>query len=222
MDPESDPRRPLALRWPGMAALFTGVGLLAFLLAGQPLPLTLSVSAAVAATSAVALWARSPGWLRRRIRREVLAGLVAGLIAVVAYDAIRVGGAVLDPSPYDPMEAIRGFGRALLGVDTTRDGQLAAGMAFHVVNGLLFGVGFVSLVAGPRTASRRSWVLRGVAWALFLEAFQILLYPDWLGIVLIREFTVIATAAHIGYGVVLGLVARRILNSTIWRKPWQS
>lgn len=206
----------------GVAALFTGAGLLGFLLIKIPLPLSVAGCGALAAGLVVFAWRRSVPAERRRMRTEAAAGLTAGLAAVLVYDVIRIGLAGLDPSPYDPLEAIRGFGRAFIGESAERGSQLAVGFVFHLVTGTLFGLGYVSLAANPRRARRRSWVFRGIAWALFLEAFQLAFYPEWLGIVFVREFTVIATAAHISYGIVLGLVAREMLLRSDRRVLWQT
>ena len=43
---------------------------------------------------------------------------------------------------------------------------------------------------------------------LFLEAFQLTLYPDWLGIRFVDEFVRISALSHIAYGASLGLIAR--------------
>ena len=196
----------------GFAALWSGAALLAYLAVGLSLPVTLAgLLVAVLAGMAV-IWRVSPAVTRAAIRHRALIGLAAGLAALVVYDTIRFAGAALDPSPYDPLEALRGFGRALVGARASPARQFAAGMAFHAVNGVMFGLGFVGLVAGSPSRSRTSWAMRGVAWALFLEMFQLSLYPKWLGIVFVQEFTYIATAAHVGYGLVLGLVSRRLLQ----------
>ena len=203
-------RHPMALV--GLAALWSGVALLAHLLGGLPLPAMLAGLLVVGVAVVAAIWRVSPAAVRVTIRRRALAGLVAGLVAVVVYDAVRLAGAAIDPSPYNPLEAIRGMGRALVGAGQSPGRTFAAGMAFHVVNGAMFGLGFVGLVAGSGPRSRSSWAIRGIGWALFLEAFQLWLYPGWLGIVFVMEFTYIATAAHASYGLVLGLVSRRLLQ----------
>jgi len=206
----------------GVAALFTGAGLLGFLLINIPLAISVAGCGVAAAGLVLFAWRRSGPVDRRRMRVEAAAGLSAGIAAVALYDVIRIGLAGLDPSPYDPLEAIRGFGRALIG-DTADPGSLlAVGFTFHLVTGTLFGLGYIAVAADPKRSRRRTWVIRGIAWALFLEAFQLAFYPAWLGIVFVREFTLIATAAHIGYGIVLGLVAREMLLRFNREKPWPS
>jgi hypothetical protein len=51
----------------------------------------------------------------------------------------------------------------------------------------------------------------GVAWGLFLELFQLTLYPGWLDIRLYREFAMISSLGHVVYGLVLGAGTRRLL-----------
>ena len=48
----------------------------------------------------------------------------------------------------------------------------------------------------------------GALWGLFLEAFQLTLYPDWLGIRFVDEFVRISALSHLAYGASLGLIAR--------------
>ena len=48
----------------------------------------------------------------------------------------------------------------------------------------------------------------GAAWGLFLETFQLTLYPQWLGISLIDEFVRISALSHVAYGVSLGMLVR--------------
>ena len=155
----------------GLAALWSGAALLAHLVIHVSLPLTLAVLFGTVAAAMGLVWRVSPAPVRATMRQRAVAGLAAGVAALVVYDAIRFGGAALDPSPYDPLEALRGFGRALVGTRVSPARQLAVGMAFHGLNAVMFGLGFVGLIAGSGARSATSWALRGVAWALFREIF---------------------------------------------------
>ena len=58
------------------------------------------------------------------------------------------------------------------------------------------------------------WALvSGVGWGLFLETFQLTLYPGWLNITTYKEFVTISFLGHIVYGLVLGALGHRWL-------PW--
>jgi hypothetical protein len=46
----------------------------------------------------------------------------------------------------------------------------------------------------------------GVAWGLFLETFQLMLYPGWLKIGFLDEFRRISFGAHLVFGAGLGLM----------------
>ena len=48
-------------------------------------------------------------------------------------------------------------------------------------------------------------------WGLFLETFQLTLYPGWLDIRTYSEFATISALSHVVYGATLGLLARAIL-----------
>ena len=147
----------------------------------------------------------SPGD-RRRIGRTAAIGAAAGLLATIAYDASRTFLSYLDPSPYNPFEAVRVFGVLLAGERAPAALIYAAGLAFHFTNGTAFGVAF-GLLLGARGA------LAGVAWGLGLELFQLTLYPGWLDIRAYREFVQISAAGHLIYGAVLGTTTRRWLMS---------
>jgi hypothetical protein len=55
----------------------------------------------------------------------------------------------------------------------------------------------------------------GMLWGLFLELFQLTLYPGWLSIQFLAEFQTISFSAHLIYGATLGLIVYRRL----WRNP---
>jgi hypothetical protein len=50
-----------------------------------------------------------------------------------------------------------------------------------------------------------------MAWGLFLETFQLSLFPGWLSIQFVAEFATISFAAHLVYGATLGTIVRRRL-----------
>ncbi len=195
----------------GIGALFSGAALLGNIIIGIPLPITLGVMlAVVAAGLALLLWRARPEQ-RRRIGRVALIGVAAGIMATLVYDAAKVGLSQLDPSPYNPFEATRIFGELLIGTEAPLPALLVTGAAFHFLNGTMFGLAYTSLFARPWRGIAYA-LLSGVAWGLFLETFQYMLYPDWLGITLVDEFARISALSHVAYGASLGLLARWMLR----------
>jgi len=205
-------------RWPraafglGLAALFSGVALLLSILLAIWLPLGLAATALTALVIGMALMRRAPQVDRRSLRRIMMAGLVGGIVATVAYDASRFLLSLLEPTRYDPFGAIDAFGWLLLGDSASADIQRIAGTAFHLVNGTAFGVGYCLFFGRFGAISTRNALLTGIGWGLFLETFQLTLYPGWLDIRAVQEFVAISAASHIVYGAVLGPLCRAALR----------
>ena len=127
-------------------------------------------------------------------------------------DVIKTILSQLDPSPFDPFHAIQIFGQLLAGTNADPVLVAAAGTAFHLVNGTSFGVAYLFLFARDGAIPVRRALLTGVGWGLFLETFQLTLYPGWLDIRLYQEFATISALSHIAYGATLGLLARWVLR----------
>ena len=132
------------------------------------------------------------------------AGLIAGVFGTAAYDVSRWSVEVTHLTNTQSFVAIRAFGTGLTGRDPSSTGALAAGWAFHVVNGLGFALAYLFVAAG------RQWWL-AIGYALVLEAFLVGIYPGWLGLTLTGEFLSVSIIGHVAYGVVLGLVASRTI-----------
>lgn len=130
------------------------------------------------------------------------AGLLAGVLALMAYDASRWLVEAVNLSPTNSFQAIRIFGTGLTARPPGDRASLIAGWAFHVTNGLGFSLTYLFLAAG-----RKWWV--GIGYALVLEAFLIGLYPGWLGLTLTKEFVSVSIMGHVAFGSVLGAIASR-------------
>jgi hypothetical protein len=104
-----------------------------------------------------------------------------------------------------PFKALPFFGNALIGVAPGSTASWVAGTAFHLVNGVSFGVAYTVL------AGRRN-VLWAVGFGLGLEAFMLTLYPRWLQIEALQEFTQMSLLGHVAYGLSLGLVTNALLR----------
>jgi hypothetical protein len=200
----------------GLATLFSGAALLGTILLGISLPLALAVTGAMLLLVIAVTALRADPEQRTRLRRTAAVGIIAGLLATVAYDGAKWLLSQVDPSPYNPFEATEIFGLLLLGDGADRTSLLAAGIGYHVLNGTTFGVAFTILFGAYGALSVRAAVLRGIAWGLFLELFQLTLYPGWLDIRFYEEFAAISFLSHVVYGVALGLVARALLRRWVY------
>jgi hypothetical protein len=186
------------------ALLVGGLVLILVIVAG--LPLILSPLVGIGAIAAALVRARrrlSPtAWLMLVARVRALA--VVALAATLAYDLMRATLAVIDPSPYNPFEVVRVFGQLLLGASAPVMAVLVVGWAYHLFNGACFGIAFGLLFLRGGALSPRWAIARGIGWGLFLESLQLALYPGWVHIQWLAEFTTISVAAHLTYGATLG------------------
>lgn len=182
----------------GVGALFSGAALVSHIVAGFSLPLALTLTATIFVLAVGLAWRRASREERVRLARLIKVGLLSGLLATVAYDASKFALSQWDTSSYNPFEAIRLFGMALVDSSTLESMVYTTGTAFHVLNGVSFGVGYCFLF-GHRG------ILAGIAYGLFLELFQLMLFPGWLDIRFYREFVQISSFSHVVYGAVLGL-----------------
>lgn len=196
----------------GLAAGFSGLAVMGHILTRA----SLFVAEALLVTVAV-VWL---GFIVRRAPRArvldaarlALVGAAVGVVATLVYDATRTALSLLDPSPYDPFEAIRAFGRGLLPGGADQALTLGVGFALHLVNGSTFGIIYV-MFAGVGERSRRYAVVSGMAWGVTLELIQSILYPGWLGITtVLGEFVLISGAGHLVYGATLGVGTWGILH----------
>lgn len=188
----------------GMFALFSGAALVIHIISGFSLRLALVGSAGIVTLAVASLWRRVDATRRSRFVRLLWVGASSGILATLAYDASRYVLSLWDASPYNPFEAIRMFGILLAGREAAPASVYTAGSAFHLFNGTSFGVGYAFLFG-------RRGILAGILWGLFLETFQITLYPGWLDIRAYREFVQISAFSHVVYGSVLGFVCQRRL-----------
>ncbi len=196
----------------GLLTLFSGVALLLNILGNIDLRLAFaSTTLVMLGAAAFVLRGQTPED-RRRILRSLGIGAASGVVATVAYDVTKATFGVLDPSPFDPFHAIAVFGQNLAGADAGATPILIAGWGFHLLNGTAFGVGYTMLFAREGATSVRFALLSGLAWGIFLESFQLALYPGWLNINSIGEFAASSLLGHMVYGLSLGAVSRTLLR----------
>jgi len=194
----------------GILAPVSGAALVAQIIVN--LPLTAGLGIGFGSLGGVVAWrvARLSGADRILLARVALAGALAGLAATLAYDASKAVLSTLDPSPYDPFEATRRFGVLLTPAGSAPITQYAVGGAYHLTNGISFGVAYALLFGAAGRRSPRRALATGMAWGLILETFQVALFPGWLGIAFMGEFVAISALSHLVYGAVVGLGSRRL------------
>lgn len=189
----------------GLASLANGAALVLHIVGGLPLPGLLAITWTIAVIAVISTAAMAGSAARSAMTRFVVVGLVVGIGATIAYDVTKAVLSQLDPSLYDPFEVTRRFGRILVGETAGPDLISAAGWAFHLGNGCTFAIAYAALFARDGRVSRRRGVITGLAWALLLETFQLVLYPGWMDIRFLDEFRQISFLSHIVFGLGLGI-----------------
>lgn len=157
----------------------------------------------VLAVVATAIWLDRTGrW--PATRSAILAGAIGGLVGTLGYDLFRVPFVYL--TGLQLLAPIESYGVLLLDADRSSTLTAFTGWAYHFVNGIGFGIAWAVVARG------RPWAW-GVGWALFLETMTIISpfagtygliaggQVQWLPIGL-------AYAAHVPYGVAVGLFAQ--------------
>lgn len=148
-------------------------------------------------------------WLDRtgrwpKTRAAILAGAIGGLVGTLGYDLFRV------PFVYTTglqlLAPIESYGVLLLDAPSSSTLTAFAGWAYHFVNGIGFGIAWAVVARG------RPW-LWGVGWAMFLETMTIISpFAGTYGLIAGGQVQVlpiaIAYAAHVPYGVAVGLFAQ--------------
>ena len=198
-------RRPGPLLIAGVASLANGIALVLHIVGGLSLGGLLAIVWTVAVAAILAIGAAGGPVTRATIGRTIAVGLIVGFVATLAYDITKAFLSQLDPSPFDPFETTRVFGHILIGESAPPMAVAVVGWAFHLMNGATFAVAFAFLFARSGQIGRIQGVAIGIGWGLFLETFQLILYPGWLSIGFIDEFRRISFLSHIVFGAILGL-----------------
>jgi len=148
-------------------------------------------------------------WLARHperdiyLRRAMVAGTVGGLLGTIGYDVFRIPFILGGMRLFAPIDS---YGVLLLDAAASSQTTGFAGWAYHFTNGIGFGIFFAVVALGRRWP----WA---VAWALVLETATILTpFADSYGLRGKWDLIAIAYAAHVAYGVPLGLVVQRAVN----------
>jgi len=146
----------------------------------------------------------------------VAIGLIAGLLAAIAYDVFRLPfvfarewGIESVVPPMNLFKVFPRFGAMVLGqpIDQAEYSLPAhiVGWIYHFSNGANFGVMYLAIIG---SASRRNWAW-AVLFALSLELGMLFTpYPGVFGIHVTTSFVLVTVAAHTVFGVGLGLAVR--------------
>jgi hypothetical protein len=148
--------------------------------------------------------------------RAVWIGIVAGLLAAVAYDVFRLPFVFAKEWGIDsivpPMKLFKVFpcfGAMVLGQPIEQESYSCAahiiGWIYHFSNGATFGVMYLAII-GDGTKRHWAWA---VLFALSLElAMLVTPYPTVFNIPVTPRFVLVTVAAHAIFGVGLGLSIR--------------
>ncbi|MCW5983133.1 MAG: hypothetical protein KIT09_33900 [Bryobacteraceae bacterium] len=189
----------------GAVCTASGAALVAYVLTGISLSLTLLAALVGAAAVAPRVWRRMSTAQRSLTARRTRAGLLAGLAATAAYDLFRLALVLVAGFRFWPFDIFEIFGKALVGEGAPRSIVIVAGVSYHVLNGVGFAAAF-AVWFGDRG------VAAGILWALVLEAFMVAIYPGWLSIKALDEFLPVSAFGHVAYGATLGWTTKRLLQ----------
>lgn len=142
-----------------------------------------------------------------RTRRDLLfnrltVGAIGGVLGLVGYDVVRWLIQVTIPVHFDAFAAFPTFGHLMTGRPRDDGIALAAGWAYHVTNGLTFGI-IYALIAGP---ARWWW---GLLWGASLEAAMMVVYPSLVRPQAMSDFVIVSVIGHGVFGAIVGLTCER-------------
>jgi hypothetical protein len=148
----------------------------------------------------------------KEVLNLLISGLWSGCFATLAYDIVRLPIAL---SGVPVFKAISYFGTVLLTLGHSSPVSEIFGWAYHLSNGISFGLMYAALISkpGPITA---------ILWGMMLEGVMLLTpYAEVFGYRRDAKFLAITIGAHAVYGLVLWLALRTAAREDFrWtRKP---
>jgi hypothetical protein len=165
---------------------------------------------ALAALVAIAAWSARRPEQAPRLRRALVAGTLGGLLGTIGYDVFRIPFVVGGLRLFAPIDS---YGVLLLDAAASSPLTGFAGWSYHFTNGIGFGIAYAVVALGRRWP----WA---VLWGLVLETATILTpFADSYAIRGKWDLIAIAYAAHLAYGIPLGLVVQRAARWTDLRRP---
>jgi hypothetical protein len=138
-----------------------------------------------------------------RFADRALSGATWGLVATLAYDAIRPLLMWIFRYHFNPYRAMPVFGALITDMSKTSAVAISVGWVYHFWNGLSFGVMFALM-------RPRGGPIAGFIWAMVLQGFMMWAYPELLKIRLANPgFMMAGLVGHATWGLVLGSSLRR-------------
>jgi hypothetical protein len=152
----------------------------------------------------VAGWLGRSGWWSGT-RAAIVAGALGGFVGTLGYDFFRVPFIYL--GGYRLLAPIESYGVLLLDAETSTPLTDFVGWSYHFANGIGFGVAYAVMMRG------RDWRW-AILWGLFLESAVVFSpFANTYGLVTDNDVKwapiAIAYAAHVPYGIAVGLAAQR-------------
>lgn len=146
---------------------------------------------------------------RRRFREldrfadRAMSGALWGLLATLAYDAIRPPLMWIFRYHFNPYRAMPIFGELITDEPRTAGIAIAVGWIYHFWNGISFGV----MLALMRP---RGGPIVGLVWAMSLQGFMMWAYPTLMRVRLDNPgFLMAGIVGHAVWGLVLGAGLKR-------------
>lgn len=137
---------------------------------------------------------------------RLIVGAWGGIVATLAYDAVRLGIRASQIISFDPFQTHPAFGRLITGLPEETLTAILVGWAYHYWNGFGFGIMY-TLVAG-----NARWV-HALVWAMFLEIGWLTALPSTFQMRFSPEAIALSFVGHGVYGTVLGLIAQRFIRA---------
>lgn len=153
-------------------------------------------------------------WVRDRtssatLRLALVAGASGGLLGTLGYDLFRVPFVASGLRVLAPIDS---YGILALGASHSSGWTGLVGWGYHFANGIGFGIAYAMVALG------RHWGW-AVGWAMVLETATVLTpFFSLYGLAGQPGLVAVAYAAHVCYGVPLGLVVQRAAGWD-WRTP---
>lgn len=188
----------------GSFFLSTGAALVIYVVSGVSLVAALMLVLLIATILGALIWQKTGGIQRVEFKKSIQVGVIAGLLATIAYDISRFILIEVTGIAFWPFDIFSIFGKALVGAGYTGWWVTLAGVLYHGANGIGFGVAYTIWLG-------RKGIVYGILWALLLELCMVSIYPGWLGMKALDEFLQVSILGHFVYGIVLGYLAKWLL-----------
>ena len=201
----------VALRQPSLivgviAASASGAAIILYALGWVTLTYSVTILAPLSAFLFIAWLVRSGRGVESVFDDRLRGGLIAGALALIAYDLIRFAILLTGLTTFNPFRPIEVYGLLIMNVYTDTPTTKAVGWAFHLWNGFAFALMYTLAVGKGK-------IWWGLIWGLMLEISMIATYPTIFRLLLDWSFVLTSTIGHIAFGLTLGYTARKLVKS---------